>query len=203
MMNTAITITNMTLKDTVIMTEFERLEQRLFGDPEKKVKNFHFTMDKEAFAAKYGGVYTPGDFGVLDGNIDWTDSPFTAEERAEGLAKSLNDFMDAAEDPARSHRLSSSTDEWGNVLDEKHFDYMTFDERLAHVLLCRKVETGQVPNESSRGLSSRFEYEMVILGHLPPSAGQTVADYEAEWERYQANRDKQGYGRYPKVDPQD
>ena len=180
------------------MTEFKRLEDRLFGDPNKKLKNFHFTMDKEAFAAKYGGVYTPGDFGVLDGNIDWTHSPFTEEERTEGLAKSLNDFMDAAEDPARSHRLSSSTDEWGNMLDENHMDYMTFDERLAHVLLCR-----QVSGELSRGLSSRYEYEMVILGHLPPASGKTIADYEAEWEERQANRDERGFGRYPKVDPCD
>jgi hypothetical protein len=39
----------MTLKDKVIITEFERLEKRLFGDPNKKLKNFHYTMDKEAF----------------------------------------------------------------------------------------------------------------------------------------------------------
>ena len=196
MMKTA--ITNMTLKNKAIMTEFERLEKRLFGDPNKKLKNFHYTMDKEAFAARYGGIYTPGDFGVFDGNIDWTHSPFTEEERTEGLAKSLNDFMDAAEDPTRSYRLSSSTDEWGNMLDENHMDYMTFDERLAHVLLCR-----QVSGELSRGLSSRFEYEMVILGHLPPASGKTIADYEAEWEERQANRDERGFGRYPKVDPRD
>jgi hypothetical protein len=196
MMKTA--ITNMTLKNKAIMTEFERLEKRLFGDPNKKLKNFHYTMDKEAFAAKYGGIYTPGDFGVFDGNIDWTHSPFTEEERTEGLAKSLNDFMDAAEDPTRSYRLSSSTDEWGNMLDENHMDYMTFDERLAHVLLCR-----QVSGELSRGLSSRFEYEMVILGHLPPASGKTIADYEAEWEERQANRDERGFGRYPKVDLRD
>jgi hypothetical protein len=176
------------------MTELKRLEGRLFGDPNKKLKNFHFTMDKEAFAKKYGGVYTPGDFGVLDGNIDWTDSPFTAEERTEGLAKSLNDFMDAAEDPARSHRLSSSTDEWGNMLDEKHMDYMTFDERMEHALLCRKHDMG---------VHSRYEPEMVILGHLPPAVGKTVADYEAEWEERQAARDERGFGRYPRVDKED
>jgi hypothetical protein len=153
-------------------------------------------MDKEAFAKKYGGVYTPGDFGVLDGNIDWTDSPFTAEERTEGLAKSLNDFMDAAEDPARSHRLSSSTDEWGNLLDEKHFDYATFEERRAHVLSMRKL----LPDH---GVTSRYEPEMVILGHLPPAVDKTVADYEAEWEERQAARDERGFGRYPRVDKED
>lgn len=176
------------------MTELKRLEDRLFGDPNKKLRNFHYTMDKEAFAKQYGGVYTPGDFGVLDGNIDWTNSPFTAEERTEGLAKSLNAFMDAAEDPARSHRLSSSTDEWGNMLDEKHMDYMTFDERMEHVLLCRKIDTG---------VHSRYEPEMVILGHLPPSGSRTVADYEAEWEERQAARDERGFGRYPRVDKED
>lgn len=185
------------------MSEVQKLQERLFGDPNKKVKNVHFTIDKEAFAKQYGGTYIPGDFGPLDGYIDWTFSPYSAEEREEGLAKSMNDFMDAAEDPKRSHRLSSSTDKWGNMLDEQHMDYMTFDERLEHVLLCRKIEAGQTPGEASRGFSSRYEYEMVIEGHVPPLPGKTVADYESEWEDYQVFRVEKGYGRYPKVDPLD
>ncbi len=180
-------------------TEVERLSGRLYGDPTKKVKNFGFTIDKEAFAKTYGGTYIPGDFGPLDGYIDWTFSSFTVEERTEGLAKELNDFMDAAEDPKRSHRLSSTTDKWGTLLDEKHMDYMTFDERLEHVELCRRAGGGHY----APSVRSRYEWEMVIEGHIEPEGDRTVADYEVEWEARQQNRDDNYGGRYPRIDKQD
>jgi len=175
------------------MNEYNKLEERLFGDPNKKLKNFHFTLDKAAFAKTWGGEHIPGDFGPLDGHIDWTNSPFTAEERKEGLAKSLNEFMDAAEDPARSRRIRTDTDEWGNMLDDGHPDFMTFEERLAHVELMRKC----MPDSE---LKSRYETEMVITKHLEPVAGKTVSDYIDAWEEAQLLRDKTRWGRYPKVD---
>lgn len=175
------------------MTEVQKLEHRLFGDENKKLRNVRFDIDKRKFAETYGGQFIedpdfPSPFG---GTIDWTNSPYTSEQRQEFLAQEINRFMDAAEDPKRSHRLSSSTDKWGNLLDKKHFDYMTLEERIEHVKLSRRMNS-----------NSRFEYEAVIDGHLPPAEGRTVQDYKDEWEIKKANS-LRGGREHPYVDPQD
>lgn len=180
--------------------EATRLINRLYNQEDgRKVKNFHFDVNKKAFAETHGGIYHY-DEATMHEWIDWTDAPTTKEERAEALAKEISDFMDAAEDPRRSRRVSSSRDYWGRMIDPIHPDYMTVDKMVEHVNTCRDMV-------GRPAFLSAYEYQMVLEGHMEPAQGLTVDDYEDRWKEILDKRCPDDENRYSngltRTDPRD
>jgi hypothetical protein len=144
-------------------------EQKALG-----LKNFRPSFNREAIATHFGAKFIPDpDFPMFGGHIDFSETEYKTVNHPdvrEYIYKGLWDFIHAP-----SVRIRNDTDEWGNVLDPNHMDFHTFDERKARVEKSRTL-----------GIRSRYEYEMVLEGHLPPTPGKTVDSVKQEWEDYKA-----------------
>jgi len=110
------------------------------------------SIDWKYVAEHYGAEYKF--FDEATGNfhtIDWSgclNKP-SHEELEEFVYAGMNRFNEAI-DAGKSRLISNEVDEWGNMIDEGHPDYTTYEERVRHVELTRKVD----------GLESRYQAEI-------------------------------------------
>ena len=180
--------------------EATRLINRLYNQEDgRKIKNFHFDVNKKSFAETHGGIYHY-DPATMHEWIDWTNAHTTKEERAEDLAKEINNFLDAAENPLKTRRISHSRDYWGRMIDPIHPDHISIDDMIEHVKLCRDMV-------GRPAFLSAYEYQMVIEGYIEPGQGLTVEDYHERFrelldERFPDDEDRYNNG-FTRTDPLD
>lgn len=134
------------------------------------MQSFKPSFNYEAIAEKFGGSVFYDQYGLFS-HLDFSQTPYetimhpTIQEYIyEGLYKFVT---------APTTRIGNATDKWGDVLDANHPDFMSRDEKIEHVALCRTLNTG---------ITSRFEIPLVLEGHIPPVDGKSIEEYQAEWD---------------------
>jgi hypothetical protein len=133
------------------------------------MKNFKPSFNYERIASQFGGDVIYDDLGLFS-HLDFSHTPYITimhPEIQEYIYEGLYKFVTAP-----SIRISNATDKWGNVLDVNHPDFMTLDEKIKHVGLCRKTD----------GISSRFEIPLVLEGIIVPIDGKSLEDYQSQWD---------------------
>lgn len=171
----------------------DRFEQWLEAKKKEGLVSFKPTFNKEAIAEHFGAKVIYDDFGMVE-YLDFSETEYKTIQHPEVMEYIYKGLLEFATAP--SYRLRNETDKWGNVVDKRHFEYMSTEDKISHVLLCRRMD-------GNTGISSRWEYEMVIEGHLPPTNGRTVADYEALWEDHKRNYEERSERPWPHPRPDD
>lgn len=134
------------------------------------MKSFKPSFNHEAIASKFGGTVHYDQYGLFS-HLDFSATPFGTimhPEIQEYIYEGLYKFVTAP-----TVRISNETDKWGDVLDANHPDFMSHEEKMEHVALCRTMNTG---------VHSRYEIPLVLEGHIPPAEGKTIEDYQAMWD---------------------
>lgn len=148
-------------------------------------------FDREAIARQFGAKTVKDEFGFIT-HLDFSETEYKTimhPEVQEFIYEGLYKFVTAP-----SVRIRHDTDYWGNMLDPDHPDYMTVEDRVKHVELCKRID----------GIGSRYETALVLQGHLPPDEDMTMEDYQALWdEKLREYTERTGKEwPHPKVDPE-
>lgn len=153
--------------------------------------DFKPSFNHEAIAEKFGATLHRDEYGMFS-YLDFSETPYKTimhPEVQEHIYEGLYKFV-----TAKSVRISDTTDKWGDVLDPNHPDWMTLDEKIEHVKLMRAHDLGTM---------SHWETPMVLEGHIEPTPGKTLEDYQRDWDdRMQAYEEKFGSPwPHPREDP--